>query len=239
MKRVLTRDLLAFLFLISFPAAAQVDSGSAISVYWQSTRQVDIRGATSVVILDPEIAKAELDHDSIRFQGLSLGETVALVGIDGQERAMIVRVILRPVVLSPAVLGRDLERGFGTTANDAQISRIGGSTDIALRHGFDWMQEADGDRVSAKFDLAEDTARGMHRFDVRSGSIDYTAPHYGVALFDFGQDLSGNAAGGGASLPYVLSDYVSLRGARVTWTSGRDSFAVFAGTTIPFYFLTL
>ena len=58
--------------------AAEPGVPSSVDVYWLSTRVIAAPGVTSVLVLDDEIAHAQLGNETIEFAGLSRGDTVAL-----------------------------------------------------------------------------------------------------------------------------------------------------------------
>src|SRR5215813_2105597 len=79
---------------------------SSIDVYWQSTRTIAAPGVTSVIVLDEDIAHAQLGNDTIEFAGLSRGETVALAYVDGKPFSIVVHVIPHPLKVVPPSLQR-------------------------------------------------------------------------------------------------------------------------------------
>lgn len=239
MKRAATIFAIVLQISVASFAAANAPLTSPIEIYWQSSREIRIAGATDVIVLEPEIARAELQGDIARFEGMKLGETVALVMANGEQHPMIVRVVARPVVLPAASNTPNFQRGAGTVANDVQISRLAGNTDVVLRNSFDWTHDSGPNRLHITGNIADYAQRGMHKFDLRGGSIDYLTTRLDVTAIDFNQDLTGNLTGPGASLDYLLSNSVTLRGLRVAFRRGRNTWTVFGGTTIPFYFLTL
>src|SRR5215470_6202851 len=90
------------------PAFAQQDAPpSFVEIYWQSSKTVPAAGLSSLIILDPDIAKAEVAYDSIQFFGIGRGETVALGYKNGEPVSIRIRVIPRPIIgISPAFLRR-------------------------------------------------------------------------------------------------------------------------------------
>ena len=64
-------------------------------MYWQSSRTIVAPGITNLIVLDPDIARAETAYDSIRFFGLARGETVALGYLNDKPVSIRIRVIPR------------------------------------------------------------------------------------------------------------------------------------------------
>ncbi|HEY6249005.1 MAG TPA: hypothetical protein VI685_03535, partial [Candidatus Angelobacter sp.] len=123
-----TVTLVVMLFLLAFCVPACAQSGDAqappslVEIYWQSSKTVSASGITNLIILDPDIAKAEVAYDSIQFFGLGRGETVALGYRNGQPVSIRIRVIPRPpIILSPAALRRQSEMAQGMIGSSVQI----------------------------------------------------------------------------------------------------------------------
>src|SRR5207302_9004397 len=103
--------LIAALF-VWVPRSVAVEPAvpSSVDVYWESTRTIAAAGVTSVVVLDEEIAHAQLGNDTIEFAGLSRGETVALAYVQGKPVSIVVLVIQHPLsVVPPIILRGDAE----------------------------------------------------------------------------------------------------------------------------------
>src|SRR5262249_13091227 len=93
---------LLFVLILVCPWAFSVEPGvaSSVDVYWKSTHSIAAPGVTSVIILDAEVAHAELGNEVITFAGLSRGETVALAYVNGAPVSIIVHVIERLIFSS-------------------------------------------------------------------------------------------------------------------------------------------
>src|SRR2546430_13772081 len=103
--------LFALIFVCS-PSAFSVEPAlvSSVDVYWQSTRTIAAPGVTSVIVLDEEIAHAQLGNDAIEFAGLSRGDTVVLAYVDGKPVSIVVHVIPHPIrVVPPSLQRREAE----------------------------------------------------------------------------------------------------------------------------------
>src|SRR5438270_10139031 len=103
--------LFALIFVCS-PSAFSVEPAvvSSVDVYWQSTRSIAAPGVTSVVVLDEEVAHAELGNEVITFAGLSRGQTVALAYVNGASVSIVVHVIEHPIkIIPPSLLHNDAD----------------------------------------------------------------------------------------------------------------------------------
>ena len=220
-------------------AQTQTATDKIVEVYLYSSRSISLPGASRVFAFDTDIAAAELEGpDIIRLVGLERGETIAIATVDGKSTSFIVHVIPQPVILPPPSFHMDLERGYGFLASDAQIALSGGQTNFSLLNNLSWTQKIGDRRLDVNAVVEDQTQTGMHAINPRNGWINYVTPRVEINALDFNQDLTGD-------LPqnrfptYTVSNFVQLRGARVTFVRGRDRFSVFGGTTLPFYFLTL
>src|SRR5579872_3177805 len=96
---------------------------SSVEVYWKSTRAVAAPGVSTIVVLDEEIAHAQLGSDTIEFAGLTRGDTVALAYVNGAPISIVVHVIERPVKITPpSLLRRESEMAHGVVGSDVQTS---------------------------------------------------------------------------------------------------------------------
>src|SRR5215471_14873697 len=151
MKRVAARAaVLLSILAVCLPARAQSDDAqgppSLVEMYWQSSKTVPASGITNLIILDPEIAKAEVGYDSIQFFGLGRGETVALGYRNGEPVSIRIRVIQRPpVIISPEALRRQSEMAQGIVGSSVQIFKSGTTDTISAVNTFSWTQIAGGD----------------------------------------------------------------------------------------------
>jgi SdrD B-like domain len=211
-----------------------------VEVYWQSSKTVPVPGITNVIVLDSEIARAETGYDSIQFYGLERGETVALGYIGDQPVSIRVRVVQKPLaVVSPGTLRRLSEMAQGSVSSTVQVADSNGLSTVQLLSGFSWSQLAGS---NGHFDFSsqveDNTFTGGHPFNLRSATAVYRDPNLDVHAFDFNANLVGGEPGrynGNLS----FNDFVAIRGAGVTFRSGRNTYDLFAGTTIPFFYLTL
>src|SRR5437016_6127631 len=133
--------LLATLFVCATAAfAVEPQVPSSVDVYWKSTRAISAPGVSTVVILDDQIAHAELANDTIEFAGLARGETVALAYVNGAPVSIVVRVVERPTVqISPSLLRRQAEMAHGVMGSDFQMTS-GTNSQILALNTFSWSQ---------------------------------------------------------------------------------------------------
>jgi hypothetical protein len=230
--------LLGTLFVYTTAFAVEPVVPSSVDVYWKSTHAISAPGVTSVIVLDEEVAHAQLGNDVIEFAGLSRGETVALAYVKGNPVSIVVHVIERPVaVIPPSLLQRQAEMAHGTFGSDVQASNGAGSSLLALS-SMSWSQQT-GDAHLDVNSLVEDNSQfGGHTANLRTGGISYRMPHLAINVIDFNQTLTG------ASPEDHINNFSSpgvteLRGAAVAFQQGKNEYDFFAGTTIPYYFLSL
>jgi len=232
---------LLFVLILVCPWAFSVEPGlaSSVDVYWKSTHSIAAPGVTSVIILDEEVAHAELGNEVITFAGLSRGETVALAYVNGAPVSIIVHVIERPMkMIPPSLLRRESELAHGTVGSDFQISNSGGTSNYALFDSFSWSQQVGDNRLDAVSQFENSNQFGGHSVNLRTGSIAYRTPGFALNLIDFSQTLTGET-GEDRINQFSAPGGVGLRGASLNLYRGKNEFSVFGGTTIPYYFLAL
>lgn len=212
---------------------------NVIEVYLYSTRTLAMAGAESATVLDPEIAQLEIAGETLRFSGLQRGETLAIIHVDGKPVSLIVRVILRPVIAAPPSLGTtQSQRGAGTFGSDVQLARANGQTTAMILDSLAWRQQFGGSQLSVALASEHSTAVGQYGFNLRTGNISYTSPRFEFNLLDFSVNLSG--ASGADRVPTVsLTDSIQLRGASASYKPGKNQFSIYAGVSVPYYFLSL
>jgi hypothetical protein len=231
------------LCLLAGPAAraqnAPDPQPSSVEVYWHSSRSVVVPGVASVVVLDENIARATAGADSILFEGLQRGDTVALAYVNGEPLSIIVHVVGRP--LAPVTAGRRrprMELGEGVFASTVQVARFNGQSTALFLNDFSWAQEFGKKRLDFRALLESSNQPAGHALNLPFGSISYLTPRARFEALDFSVSLTGDA-GSEQSNPYAVADFVQLRGAAVTLHRGANRFAFFAGATVPYYFLSL
>src|SRR5579864_5377563 len=141
---------------------------SLVEIYWQSSKTVSAPGVTNLIILDPEIAKAEIAYDTIQFFGLGRGETVALGYRNGSPVSIRIRVIPRPpIIISPAALRRQSEMAQGMIGSTVQIFDGGGANTVAALNTFSWTQMAGSDgRLDINTQVEDNDIAGGHAFNI-------------------------------------------------------------------------
>jgi hypothetical protein len=230
-------------FLLFSMAAASESSespSSLVEVYWKSARTVVVPGVSNIVVLDEEVTRAEVSPDSVRFYGLKRGETVAIGFREGNPVSLRIRVIERPqAVVPPSLLRQQAEMAQGYYASTAEMSDSNGSRNISILDGFSWSQLV-GSKSHLDFSgqMIENTQPGAQSFNIRSGTLAYSSPNLQGRLFDFNVDLL-NPSGPQFFSPGVFAQATELRGASVNFEHGQDRFGVFAGVTIPYFYLSL
>lgn len=240
LRAALTAFLCAALWVYPYTASANDSSApSSVDVYWNSTRTVVVPGVTTVVVLDEQIAQAQIGNDTIEFAGLTRGDTVALAYVKGAPLSIVVHVINRPTkVIPPGLLQRESELGRGVIGSDVQMSSSPTSSGYVVVDSLSWEQSIGDHRFSAISQFENNDQLGAHNVNLRSGSVIYTTPNLTLNLLDFSQALTGEL-GEDRLNNFSPSISAGLRGAGLTLNSGKNEFAVFGGSTIPFYFLSL
>lgn len=212
---------------------------SSVDVYWKSTHSIAAPGVTSVIVLDEEIAHAELGNEVITFAGLSRGQTVALAYVNGAPVSIVVNVIEHPMkVIPPSLLRRESELAHGTIGSDFQISNSGGNNNYALFDSFSWSQRVGDTSFDTTSQFETNNQFGGHTVNLRTGNIAYRTPGFALSLVDFSQSLTGET-GEDRINQFSAPGGAGLRGASLSLYRGKNEFSVFGGTTIPYYFLAL
>jgi SdrD B-like domain len=213
---------------------------SLVEVYWQSSKTVVLQGITNLIVLDPEITRAETGYGTVQFFGLQRGETVVLGYMNDKPVSIRVRVVARPVYTpSPALLRRQAELAHGLVGSDVQIFNNPGTTSFALLNNFSWSQLAGGNgRLEIAAQAEDNNNPAGHIFNIRNGSVVFQNPGLELHALDFAVSLTNNAPLRFVS-PYTVSETIQVRGAELALNRGDNRYLFFGGTTLPFYFLTL
>lgn len=213
---------------------------SLVEVYWQSSKTISAPGIDNLIILDQDIAKAEITKDSIQIFGIGRGETVALGYKNGQPVSIRIHVMARPpVIISPAALRRQSEMAQGVVGSTVQIFKSGTTNTVSAVNSFSWTQIAgDNGRLDINTQAEENDIAGGHVFNIRQGAISFMNPRMQVQALDYMVSLTDNGPQRYLS-PFSVSDSVELRGGALTFNQGNNQYKLFAGTTIPFFYLTL
>lgn len=210
-----------------------------VELIWKSSRTVVVPGVTECVVLDEQIARAEIQPDTIRFTGLERGETLALCFVGGKQSSIRVRVIQEPPRTPPSLFRHHVELGQGVVSSNAQFTNGQGTTNWGMLHGFSWTQALGTDsRLNLSAQVENQTYAYGHPLNVRQASAAYLSPKLDVHALDFNVDLTG--AGQQRFLgPFAFFDSTELRGFDVRLRRGANEFGFFAGTSVPYFFLTL
>lgn len=227
--------------LVSAPLARAVEPQipTSVDVYWKSTRSISVPGVSTVIILDDDIATAQVGNDTIEFVGLNRGQTVALAYVNGAPVSIVVHIIEHPVkMIPPSLLQRDAEMAHGTIGTDVQTSTSPSGSSFLILDNMSWSQRIGDHRLDVMTQVEDNSQFGGNTTNLRAGSIMYTTPRTAINVLDFSQSLTGES-GEDRINNFSTPAYAGLRGVDVTLTRGKDQFSFFAGTTIPYYFLSL
>jgi len=231
--------LLLALVVCAHPGFA-VEPGveSSVDVYWKATRTIVAPGVSTVIVLDDEIAHAQAGNDTIEFAGLTRGDTVALAYINGAPVSIVVHVIDRPVnIIPPSLLRRQAEMAQGVIASDLQTTS-GSSSTYTLLSSFGWSQQVGDHSMNFTSQVENNNQFGGHGANLRTAGLSYRTPGVSVNVIDFSQSLTG-ATPEDRINNFSSGNDVQLRGAGVTLNSGNNQLSIFAGSTVPYYFLSL
>jgi hypothetical protein len=211
-----------------------------IEVFWQSSKTVPTPGFTDVLVLDEEICRVELTEGSLKAFGLARGETVAIGMLNGIRTSVILRVVERPIVLASPSLGREASEllGQGVLISNFQISNSQAGSSFSVSHGASWGQRIGDTRLNIRTDIDEPFTTGIPNFNIRTASIQFATPGSTLTLLDFNANL-GSAPSNGPISHITTSNYIQLRGADLLFKKGSNNYEVFAGTSVPSYFLSL
>ena len=228
--------------LVYSSAAYGVESSvpSSVDVYWKSTHSIAAPGVTAVLVLDEDVAHAQLGNEVIEFAGIARGETVALAYVNGKPISIVVHVIERPVApIPPSLLRRQAEMAHGVIGSDFQYSNGNGigSSFVALSSLF-WSQQTGDSHLDVNSVVEDNSQFGGHTTNLRTGGVSYRTPHLAINVVDFNQTLTGELPGDHVN-NFSSPGMTELRGVGVALNQGKNDFGVFGGTTLPYYFLSL
>lgn len=191
--------------------------------------------ASQVVVLDEHICTASVDSGVVRLVGVSRGETIVLVWVDGQADDRPTTVLVRVSAPTPEPVEKQLtpeERdaighGFvGTTGTVGSASS--GARSVSLLTPFSWSQGTDRGRLTT---IGQTQRRGDSGVALDTLTARWSRDQFSAAFFDFNVDLDGGVANNIVQSTPINS--FALRGADVALTRGVDRFEMFAGEAFP------
>ncbi|HVZ15620.1 MAG TPA: SdrD B-like domain-containing protein [Terriglobales bacterium] len=242
--RVAVGLVLSFFVLVltAVPSYAQATNSlpPLIEVYWNSNRSVAVEGASNVVVLDPDIAEVNVTPERIDVVGVSRGETVVLLTLDGKQMSTRVRVVARPAIpVDPNLMLRAQEMAHGSISSEVQIANNGSSgSSVSILNAFGWSQNLGENR---RFDFSSqfesNSVVQSHAFNIRRAAALYTGPRVDIHAFDFDVSLTGGPQDYASQ--FSFNDTADLRGVSVTFKGEKNRYSFFGGTTIPYYYLVL
>jgi hypothetical protein len=218
--------------------AAEPAMPSSVDVYWKSTRTIVAPGVSTVVILDDDVAHAEIGNDTIEFAGLARGNTVALAYVNGVPISIVVHVIEHPItVIPPRLLRREQEMAHGSFGSDFQRSS-GNSSNFTILNSLSWSQQIGDHAMNFNSQVEDNSQFGGHTANLRTAGLSYRTPTVALNVFDFSQSLSGASPEDHVN-NFSSPSIMELRGASLTLLHGKNEYTLFGGSTIPYYFLSL
>lgn len=240
-RRSLRAVFALLMLMVSSAALYAADPAipSSVDLYWKSSRSISVPGVKTVIVLDEDIAQAQVGTDTVQFIGIGRGETVALAYVNGQPVSIVVHVLDHPfVTISPSMLRRESELAHGVIGSDFQTSTANNTTNFVLLNSFLWSQQMGDHHLDISSQVEDDSQFGGHTANLRNGSVSYRTPHTEIDALDFNQSLTG-AEGIDRVNNFSNPEIMQLRGAGVMLTRGENDYSIFAGSSIPYYFLSL
>jgi len=219
---------------------AQDVAPEVVEVFHQGRTLVRASGITDPIVLDESICRAEISGGQIQLFGLARGETVLVAWMRDQRIAIRIRVVERPEVPPPPTLSRGaLESlGHGSFGSSVQTAiGMDGEPTFFLLHNVEWQQQNGGSRLSIRAQAQDNTMAGAPVFNANLASISYEDARAKVSLMDFPLEVNGGLEA--KISPYSAYNVYMVRGADVKLRRGANQFELFAGATIPSYFLRL
>src|SRR6185312_4830020 len=174
--KVAIRLLLTMFVYVVSASAVEPALLSSVDVYWKATRTIVVPGISTVVVLDEEIAHAQIGSDTVEFVGLTRGDTVALAYVGGAPVSIVVHVIDRPVnIVPPSLLRRQAEMAHGVIASDVQTSS-GNSSNYTLLSSLAWEQQVGDHSMNFTSQVEDNNQFGGHGTNLRTASLNYRSP---------------------------------------------------------------
>lgn len=234
------RLLLLMVVYVGGASAVEPALPSSVDVYWKATRTIVVPGVSTVVVLDEDIAHAQIGNDTVEFAGLTRGDTVVLAYVNGMPVSIVVHVIDRPVnIVPPSLLRRQAEMAHGVIASDVQTtSGNSNGSNYTLLSSLAWEQQVGDHSMNFTSQVEDNNQFGGHGTNLRTASLNYRTPGFSLNLIDFSQTITG-ATPEDRINSFSSGNDVQLRGAGVTVGSARNRLSLFAGSTVPYYFLSL
>jgi hypothetical protein len=217
------------------PAVAQIAAEtSVVQVFANDSASLAVPGVTRVMSLDEDVCRVEITGGEIRFHGRLVGDAVVFAWV-GQERAtLLVRVVQKPEPPRRVTLSSSAQSALGQgRAGMSVMASDGAAGNPFVTHQYwDWQQRRNGARLAVR-GFTNTYTGGPHAFNLASLSIEHATATRTLTLADFTLQMGAAGDRAGSS---SLGAY-SVRGVDYAITSGRSRVELFAGTTVPAYFL--
>jgi SdrD B-like domain len=229
---------LLMLTVAMFPARAvgQDRSAPVVEVFLDQSFTIPFADATQVLVVDENICRAEIAFGLLKIDGLARGETVVLVWRNASPESLIVRVEPLPpppVEERPSLQELDgMGHGqIGTLVHVATASSSGRS--LSMVTPFAWTEGAPTHRFAMNGQLQHSRAAGHSDLAVDALSAQWTRGSAAFTILDFTTSLDGGALA--RITPSSRIGVFSLRGADLTVARDKNSYELFAGTTLPLF----
>jgi hypothetical protein len=222
------------------PGWSQEVSPTRIEVFWQQSRVVLMPDVKQVVVLDPTICSAETLPDQIRFTGITRGETLAFIWVKQQRHVVLLRVVQESKGEPPGSLRAGLRASpgngyFGSSVQSASSSQ--GPAGYLLFHRLYWQQESEGNQLTVQAQAQNASSAGLPVFNMNTASIRYRTRRTTLSFLDFVPGINGGVEA--EVVPVTPFNFQMFRGADLLLERGKNQWEMFAGTSLPGYYLTL
>lgn len=227
------------LHLLSAIAFAQDTSRNVVEVYLQQGRKVSLEHPTRVLVFNEDVCSTRIDGTGIEFFGLKRGESVVFVWTNDDVRATyLVRVVPLPdISIAPRLRSdHDASLGSGYIASSVQsISGTGAPSGIAAFHQLDWEQGREDGHLSVRAQGQNSTLDAAPAFNLNTATVQYSTPGVVFTLLDSVFNVNGGPAS--QVVPSTQLGALAFRGADLLLRRARNNFELFAGASLPSYFL--
>ncbi len=211
-----------------------------VMVYWQRSRNIVVPGVSHVLVLDDSICRANTALDRVEFFGIARGESVVFVWIGTERKTLLVDVVPPPSLMPAPRLANPWESlGHGYFGTSVQtVMSTGAPSSFILFHHFAWDQQVGpSSRLSMRGQFQDSTTPGTPGFNMTAGTVEYTTPHWDLALLDSAVQVNGGMEH--QVVHYSPFNSFALRGVNMTWFRGKNQYEVFAGSSMPYLFTSL
>ena len=227
------------LYLLTTTGFSQETSRNVVEVFLQQNRKVPLEQASRVLVFNEDVCSTRINSTGIEFFGLKRGESVVFVWtIDEVRTTYLVRVVPPPEIsVAPKLRSdRDASLGSGYIASSVQsISGTGAPSGIAAFHQLDWEQGKEDGHLSVRAQGQNSTLGAAPAFNLNTATLQYSTPGVVFTLLDSIFNVNGGPAS--QVVPSTQLGALTFRGADLLHRRAKNNFELFAGASLPSYFL--